>query len=150
MKQVDWEKSLKDWKPSSDEAIPLTEETQITQVAGFCKYVGDHCWDSIEYFERVALTSKQNIEKDGLSKNSVFLLAAEQILQHRKVWKVKQQKRPNCLTYEFPLAVTVDNQLRYMKFQINEGVNGLASPNKVKRIGLRYHPSDLLIEVIYV
>lgn len=148
MSKVDWSSFIDTWQPSQG-ASPVTDPTRVKQIADFCKFVGANLWDRIEYFDN-PLASKQQIERDRISKNEVFESASDQLSIHGKVWEVVQAKFPDRLTYEFPLAVNIDGRLRYMKFQIGEGVKGLASPSKVKKVWLRYHISDQEIEVKYV
>lgn len=148
MKKINWAETTNDWRPSGG-ATKVDQEARITMVANFCKYVAENCWDSIEYFEANPLDSKKKLDDDKQSKNSVFELAAKQLLQHKMLWEVKQHKHPDRLSYEFPLAIEIDNKLRYMKFQIAEGVKGLTAPNTVKKVWLRYHVSSLNVEVIY-
>lgn len=150
MAKLNWEETLKDWQASPG-AVLVSESERIRLVSQFCKYVAENMWDKIEFFEADPLAAKGILEKDKLSKNAVFEQAAIQITEHQKVWAVVQVKFPDRLTYEFPLVVEVDKKLRYMKFQINEGVKGLASPSKVKKVWLRYHVSaQAEIEVKYV
>lgn len=148
MGKINWQETLKDWQPSAG-ATKVDQEARITLVSNFCRFVAENCWDTIEHFESNPLESKRKLDSDKQSKNSVFELASKQLLEHKSLWAVTQRKYPNRLSYEFPLVVEVDNKLRYMKFQIEEGVKGLASPNTVKNIWLRYHDSKQTIEVVY-
>ena len=149
MDKIDWATTLIAWMPSPG-AVPVTEEAHINLIANFCKYVGVNFWDKIELFEGDPLASKKQISDDGLSKNTLFEEASVQILDHRKVWKVQQKKHPKRQTYEFPFVANLGGQLRYMKFQIEEGMPGLSSPSRVGKVWLRYHVSDQKIEVKYV
>jgi len=147
LKQVNWDESLNEWLPSVG-AIPMTDDNRIAQVATFCKYVGENCFGRIEYFDD-PLASKKQVEEDGISKCEVFEIAAKQLLEHKKLWEVVQSKYPDRLTFEFPLAIPDGERMRYLKFQISEGVKGLTSPSKVRKVYLRYHISDQQIEVRY-
>lgn len=150
MDQVDWKKAEAEWKPSTPEAVRV-EQAKINLIIAFCRYVAENLWNRIEHFEGNPEEGKKQLATDGLSKNEVFELAAKQIEQHGLVWAVVQKKFPDRLSYEFPLVVKVDEKFRYMKFQIVEGVKGLASPSKVKKVWLRYHVSSQDgIEVVYV
>ena len=144
--EIDWQKTLEKWKPSRG-ATQVRDKGGINSIIGFCKYVSGHFWGKIELF---SLEIKKELEICGISKNEVFELASIQIPQHGKIWKVRQHKFPDTLSYEFPLFVKFDNYLRYVKFQIKEGTKGLNSPNILKNIWLDFHISNQNLEVIYV
>lgn len=124
----------------------MAEPGEVQNVVCFCRHVGEHFWDRIGFFDA---RTKAMLKTSGILRNEPFVLAADQIEEHGRVWRIQQRRHPERLTLEFPLVVEKDNYLRYVKFQIPGRIAELRSLNKVKRVWLDFHVSDQNLKVVY-
>ena len=148
MKKVNWSRTLKMWSPSSG-AKRVEERSELNAIANFCKYVGGNMWDDIRLFGTKTMEAKRLLEDLELSKNDVFTLLGEQVLEHQRVYKFMLHQFNDNVTYETPLVSTDYKYLMYAKFIIHGKPQILHSPNKATRVSLDIHPSDQCLGVVY-
>lgn len=151
IKGINWDETLKNWKPSEGDCEPIDIGSPI--IAGVSA-VMKHCLkeerDSV--VELMGTRALQALRKDSLTKWELLDLGSNQLLEHKRAWKthIKKDEPTNNLTVEFPFVAPKVPHLRYFKIIIQNGKTKLFEPKNIKHVFLDYHEAKEAIEVIYV
>jgi hypothetical protein len=150
-KGINWEETIKKWKPSEGDCEPIDKASPI--ISGVCD-VMKQCLmkEKDSMVELLGLRTKQDVSKDSLSKWELLDLGSAQLNEHKNAWKthIKKDSTTNNMTVEFPVVVSKVPHLRYFKIIIKDGKTKVFDPKNVKQVFLDYHQAKDSIEVIYV